>query len=715
MLKKFLLLALTPVLALANHYPPGREVPVPFPPDTSPAVRHFLSDIACGADQCLVAWTAVNDAERFGYDIRGARISKSGQLLDSTSFKIASASYQNTTPPQVIALKSDYVVFYAGMLYARVSREGIVTGRDLKTSISNGVASVNEAVAVGGSVLMYSVENHGPLVPYVTLFDENLNVVREVKIDGQPTDVAATGNGFVVASTTVDGLKVTHVSTDGAIVGTSALPVWNAAGVIAASADGVLVAWRRPPTNDGPATTEFATITNDGAQHFGVLDKSISQSSSLDVASTGSGYLVLWSRPSSGFYTDQLYARRISSAGQVLDATPVVVTTRSPFQIQAKCAAVDGRYLAVWSDWRFGSGHDHIFAATVPVNGDISPDFLVSRLFISQSNAVLATTGTVVAAAWREAAGSGAGAVMFTRARQDGTLLDDTPVRFSEVGGNPALTSHADKFVVAWREWGIVRVAIIDAGGRITPAGYISAPGIGHVSIAAGKDDIIVLCDDHNAIYAAHVQYDGTVVDPNARALGSGADPKIAFDGEHYWIVYRAGSAIEARRLSSDGGFLDAVPFTLADVADATHDQLAIACGDRACAALWRSVRGDQYMIEGAMLTTGGAVAGIVAARATDVAQPAITWNGDAYLLTWSAREIGETNFDIQAALLSATGNLLGNTTSITETDSDERSPAVSTAGSTRVFAYSRTSTEAGDRLILRFDDDAPRRRSVRH
>jgi hypothetical protein len=79
------------------------------------------------------------------------------------------------------------------------------------------------------------------------------------------------------------------------------------------------------------------------------------------------------------------------------------------------------------------------------------------------------------------------------------------------------------------------------------------------------------------------------------------------------------------------------------------------------------------------------------------------------------AQGTGEANFDIQAAQLSEYGNLLGNTTSITETDSDEKSPAVSTAGSTRVFAYSRASADGGDRLVLRFDDDGPRRRSVRH
>jgi len=82
-------------------------------------------------------------------------------------------------------------------------------------------------------------------------------------------------------------------------------------------------------------------------------------------------------------------------------------------------------------------------------------------------------------------------------------------------------------------------------------------------------------------------------------------------------------------------------------------------------------------------------------------AEPAITWNGDAYLLTWSAQEMGEANFDIQAVQLSVSGNPLGNTTSITETDSDESSPAVSTAGSTRVFAYSGASAEAGGRLYL--------------
>ena len=719
MLKKVLLIALIALLyagaAAATDYPPGREIPLPLPPNTSPAVRHFLPDIACGTEQCLAAWTAINDGNRLGYEIRGARISRSGGLLDATSFTITSSSNGNTTPPQVIALKSDYVVFYGGILCARVSRDGVVTARDVKTPISSDIASVYEAVAVGGSILVYSVENHGPLVPYVTLLNDSLTTAHEVKIDGQPTDVAVAGNGFVVASISVDGLKVTRLSPDGTIASTSAIPVWNASGVIAAAADSVLVAWRRPQTSAGPATTEFAFIANDGTQHLGVLDKSITLSSSLDVASTGNEYLVVWSRPSSGFYTDKVYARRISSAGQFLESNPVQVSNNAPFQIMAKCDAVNGGYLTVWTDQRYGAWHDHVFAATVSASGDVGTDFLVSRLLVSQSHSALATSGTVVATAWHEAAGDAPGAVLFTRAHLDGSLIDATPMRFTEAGGNPALTSRGDKFVVAWREFNVARVAIIDASGRVTPGGSITAPGIGNISIAAGPDDITVTFDFNNAIYLARVRYDGTVLDANPHAASRGADPKIGFEGQTYWLVYRDGNAVEARRVATGGTFLDAVPFTVAGAADGTHDQLAIACGSGSCAAVWRAIRGDEPSIDGAMLTTSGAVPGIVAARATGAAEPALTWNGTAYLVTWMAKDVGRVNFNIAAAQLSASGNLLGSPTSITTTDSDDSSPAVTTAGSLRVFAFSRSSSEAADRVYLRFDDDAPRRRSVRH
>ena len=719
MSKKIALLTLfTSFAALAvfaTDYPPGREIPLPLPKDTSAAVRHFAPSIACDADQCLVVWTAFNDGNRLGWEVRGARIDKSGHLLDATSFTIGTPSYQNTSSPQVIALESDYVVFYSAMLYARVSRTGIVTARDLQISISTPLGTVCKFVTSGGSILMYSQENHGPIISYITLLDPKLNVVSEVKIDGQPSDIASAPNGFVVASVSVDGLKVTRLSADGSVVSTSAVPVFSTGGNVAAAGDTVLVAWRRQPTTDAPATIEFATISRDGTQHRGVLDKSISASLSVDIASIGSEYLVAFSRPSAGYYTNQVYVRRVSSGGELLDSGAVPVTGNFLFQIGVKCAAVDGGYLTVWSDLRYGSGHDHVVAATISAKGDIGPDFLVSHLAVSQQHAVLATTGTVVATAWREAAGSAPGLILFMRAHPDGTLLDPAPISLSSTGGNPAIASHGDSFIVAWREFNFARVAIIDANGRVTTGGGISVPGTGDVSIATGPADIIVTCENANTILIGHVRYDGTVIDYTPRPIASGTDPHIGFDGQHYWLVDRATGNIEARRLATDGTLFDTVPFTLAGAADGTHDQLAVACGQRNCAVLWRTIGDDQNTIEGAVLTTGGAVSGIVAARDAEAAQPALTWNGDAYFVMWSTQDGGASTFGIHAEQLSASGNLIGNDQRITETDVRESAPAVSTAGSVRVLAFSRAADADVDRVYLRFDHDAPRNRSVRH
>ena len=705
---------LVAVFAFADHYGSGREIPVPFPAETSPAVRHMSSDVACGTEQCLVAWTAWNDANRSGYEIRGARISKSGVLLDGTSFTIASVSSHNVTPAQVIALESDYVVFYSGISYARVARNGAVTVRDARTSFSSEMGSVNEAVAAGGAILLYSVENRGPLVPYVTVLDEKLNVIREVKIDGQPTDIASTGAGFVVASTSVEGLKVTRLSSDGTIVNATAIPEWNAAGAIAATGDSVLVAWRRPVTNDGPATVEFATVTSDGVQRTVVLDQSISSASSLDVASTASGYLVLWSRATSGYYTDHAFAARISSTGEVQDPKPIAITTKSEFQIHVKGAATEAGYVSIWSDWRFGSGHDHVFAAVVPVSGPAGDDFLVSRLFVSQSHVVLATARSTVGLAWREAAGDGAGAVMFTRAHRNGTLFATEPIRFSDVGGPPALTTNGDLYVVAWREWGLVRFAMVTEEGRITASSSIGAAGFGGISVAAAEGDFVLVFDDNGEILTARVRYDGTVIDVSPRRIAFGTDPVIGFNGQGYWIAYRSGGKVEARRLSAEGTLIDTVPFAVAGAVDETHEQLAIACGEGTCAALWRSFRAGESTIEGALLVSGAAVPLVIAPRASDAAEPALAWNGDGYEMTWSERETPDANRNIHAARLAASGNVVGNSMLIADSESDERFPAVSGAHAERIFAFSRASSEGGARLFLRFEDDAPRRRSVR-
>ena len=105
-----------------------------------------------------------------------------------------------------------------------------------------------------------------------------------------------------------------------------------------------------------------------------------------------------------------------------------------------------------------------------------------------------------------------------------------------------------------------------------------------------------------------------------------------------------------------------------------------------------------------------GTVPGLVAARGTDVAQPALTPDGDGYLASWA------TALHIESTQLSASGNLIGSPIVIAETANAASSPAVLTAGTAHVFTFSRASKDAGDRVYLWFDEEnVPRKRSVRH
>lgn len=695
-------------IALANHYgSPSREVPLPFPPEAYPTGHHYSPDIACSGEECLAVWMLSDDKQGFTYDVRAMRVSKSGHVLDSSPFVIASPDAINTSRPQVVATDSGYAVFYSGGLMARISRDGRLLSRDVPFSFSNRLVSVVEAVTAGGNVLLYWVENQGPLVPDLTLLDSDLKEIRDVKVDGYTQDIAASGTGFAVASTAIDGLKVTRLGSDGSRLSESVIPVQVSSAAIAATASGAIVAWRRSPSNDTPPAVECATISSGAVQRL-VLDTFVGSggASSLDVESDGSGYLVAWSRPSSGYYTDNVYLQRISAAGQRIDAQPVAVSPRALLQYHAKAAPLSGGYIVVWADSRYGLGHDQIFASMVPAGGTPGSDFLVSRRLTSQSSPVLATAGNVVGLAWNESIEGGPAAVMFARAMPGGSLLD--PLRLADAGGAPAIVSHGDAFTIAWNESGALRVVTIGTDGRTAAMSRIDAHATGDVSIAANSVHLLLVWPVNDSVMVARVRYDGSMIDSTPVAIASGSEPKAAFDGSVWWIVDRAAgsNAVEGRRLSRDGSLIDLFPFTISN----EGDSIALACGSGTCVALWRS----GPAIDGAMLTAGGVVPAVFTQRAASIEHPALAWNGRSYLLTWAEKAAGETNFDIHASELSASGNLIDaeGDHRVTESDTDEQSPAVTSVGTQPVFAFSRWN-DAGEQIYLRFADRPPRRRAA--
>jgi len=705
-------------VVLANHSPAGgREVPLPLPPQASKMGIQHSPDSACLGKECLVAWMA-SVSGGGTTEIRAARVTSEGRVLD-TGFTVATPNQLNSSRPQVVAVKSGYVVFYGGGLYATVSSAGRVIDRDRTLSFSNRLVSVTEAVTAGGALLIFWEANRGPLIPYLTLTDLDLKEIKDVKVDGQPSDIAATPTGFVVGSYSVDGFKLTRLGADGSLLGESVIPLQlqQSYPSIAATDGSILVAWRRASTQTAPAAIEATVVIGGVARSTLLLERFVATgiASSLDVQSNSDGFLVSWSRPSGDYYTHNLYSQRFGVDGAPIDAQPVAVSPKPALQLHAKAVAIKGGYLLTWTDSRYGMGHDHVFGKLVRRTGRGDPDFLVSRSGASQANAVLAVANGIAGLAWNEFSATGSGAVMFARLLPDGSIIG-APMRLTESGGVPAIAGNDGRFIVAWRDTDSVRVITVSPDGVIAGAARIGATASGEVSVAASPAGVIVAWVESKTIMTARVGPDATILE-SPKTIGYGTEARVAFDGTQYWVVSRTSNTIEARRIGSDGAAIDSIPFTLASP-DGQHDQVALACGDRTCVALWRSAAGEDSNIEGAMLTSGGVIPGIVAAHSAVATQPALAWNGTHYVLAWAARRRGETAFDIHYGELSSSGNLLGTANGqaahrITESDLDERAPSIASLGHSRLFAFSRAAEE-GDRIYLRFDGPQTRRRAAR-
>ena len=85
------------------------------------------------------------------------------------------------------------------------------------------------------------------------------------------------------------------------------------------------------------------------------------------VASNGTDYLVTWYMGASDGYAN-VYARRVSSTGQLLDTADIPIATGLNYDETTPAVASNGTvYLVAWSDWR--KGYSRVYATRVSNDG----------------------------------------------------------------------------------------------------------------------------------------------------------------------------------------------------------------------------------------------------------------------------------------------------------------------------------------------------------
>jgi hypothetical protein len=216
----------------------------------------------------------------------------------------------------------------------------------------------------------------------------------------------------------------------------------------------------------------------------------------------------------------------------------------------------------------------------------VSSDEMVRAQFVAQDGTPAGPTidlhaGATPAAAWN----GGEYLIVFAvpgdrtdlyavRLDAGGHLLDSTPRAISASPGAqtaPAVTSLGGQFLVAWTDVDTIRSSIVAPSGEPGPQSLV-AESLGAQSLPApgvfdGRNLGFAWSEEGHVLFGRST-LNGTLLDGPGIDLGTGAAPKIAFNGSEYLVAWSyapplANTATRAMRIAPDGTLLDPAPLEI--------------------------------------------------------------------------------------------------------------------------------------------------------
>ncbi|MBX3270520.1 MAG: hypothetical protein KF729_09680 [Sandaracinaceae bacterium] len=649
-------------------------------------------------------------------DLRGARISAAGALLDALSFRIAAPpGSSNQNAPAVSHDGTSYVVVWQDgrnevdwdLYGARVSSAGVVTPLDgTPIAVTPGVNELAPAVASASGTTLVAYRSG----------DTTTDDVVGRRLDGTLTPTDATP--FVIGGGPGLQARPTAVaSTSGFLVTYSDTP----------PSSNTAVRGRRVNAA-GAALADAAPFLIDTVGFSGGL-----------AWDGGATYLATWTGFAGGFLDVRVAAVPVSGAVGAVTGT-VVSPGAAGRDYQDSWVAYNGaEYLVTYLDALYDAGGTMILAATLGA-ARVAPALTVSGRPVLTS--IVGTTaqptvtalGSTFLCAYVDFTGEHT-EVRGTRVTS-GTVLAPAGTLFTS-GPNdqtaPVVASSGTSILVAWLDFrgGQVDVwgALLGADGTVGGAAFplTSGPGAeGPVDAAWSGSRYVVVIEEDDHVRGVTVTPAGvasTPFDIAASALGE-VQPSIACSAGVQCLVAwtevdRAAASpqteVRARRLDATG----AVPTLGATgtVVAAAGDQFQPAVGASSTGfyVAWTDgrvstnldVRGTRYL-NAALDAAGGVVLG---GAAGTQAQPRVASDGTGFLVVFAdERAGGATPADVYAQRVGAGGALVGvNQLVAGEPAASELQPTVAFNGRYLV-AWTRVDGANAFLQAARIDADGTRR-----
>jgi hypothetical protein len=396
-----------------------------------------------------------------------------------------------------------------------------------------------------------------------------------------------------------------------------ATPQDGYAPAVAFGASTYLVVWQ-----DGKAARvdRSGTVLDASPIHLGL------SASQPDVAFDGENFLVVSNPYGPG---GGIQGVRVSPNGDVLDASPIVVSDQEPVSppkvvfdgtdhlvvwgsqegvnravvspagiVVEPAALLVASPGATWLDVAFnGSRHlvtwSHltdvgpaVYGLLVDRSGSVlgPAAFPISDRADSRSEPTVASFGSTFLVAWdHHHDGSGATEDVYaSRVDADGSVLDPTGIPIATAPGldwAPEATSDGTNVLVVWTS-GAPGWSPTVRGTRVTPSGAVLDPSgfpvstlDSWVAVAFGGPDFFVVGMDPQAIRGARLTPAGAVLDPVAVLISMGANEQVApaatSDGTNTLVLWQdnrhGDRVLYGGRVGPDGQVLDGQGFRISD------------------------------------------------------------------------------------------------------------------------------------------------------
>jgi len=587
--------------------------------------------VAFDGTNYLVVW---EDWRNPDGDIYGARVTPAGVVLDPDGMAISTAEYDQFVP----------AIAFDGTNY-------LVAWNDCRNGWEYDIYAAR--VTPAGEVL----EPDGIAVSTAP-YDQF--IFRGIGFDGTNYLLVwhddRDGDGYY----DVYGARVTKAGVVLDTAGFAVAAAQNNQGFAQVGFDGThyLVVWLddRTTEEDYHIYGARVTTTGDVVDTNGIeITQYLSTYPALDF--DGTNYLVVWTDLRSGYEAD-IYAARVSTAGEVLDTNGIIVSSAEADQFLPAIVFDGTRYFTVWSDYR--NNYEDIYGSRVTTAGEVlDPDGVLLDYGYSspeQYAPAVSFDGTNYLVVWRDYR-NGDPHIYGTRVTNEGLVLDPQGIQISAGTGwqdAPAVAFDGTNYLVVWDEW------------------------------RDGEADI----------YGARVTPDGEVLDPDGIPISTAESwqylPAVGFDGTNYLVVWgdeRAGMPdIYGARVDTAGEVIDTSGIAIS-TADNEQYFPALAFDGTNYLVVWNDYRsGEYYDIYGTRVTTTGNVLepqGIAISTADfDQRYPRVAYDGTNYLVVFNDDRDGDWFTDIYGARVTATGKVLDTLgIAISTADLDQSDPAVAFFG----------------------------------